>query len=60
MQDLIDCDVLLQKDDSLIGKVLDVYDGTGRSPHAVLMHMAASLEQSCDINSLDVYVDFPA
>ena len=29
LQDLIDCDVLLQKDDSLIGRVLDVYDGTG-------------------------------
>lgn len=50
MQDLIDCDVLLQKDDSLIGKVLDVYDGTGRSP-AVLMHMAASREQKAVTSS---------
>lgn len=41
LQDLIDCEVLLQKDDSLIGRVLDVYDGTGRS--CKTLHMRTTM-----------------
>ena len=37
LQDLIECDVLLEADGSLIGWVLDVYDGTGR--FAVMTHL---------------------
>ncbi|KAL3157681.1 hypothetical protein ABBQ32_012117 [Trebouxia sp. C0010 RCD-2024] len=36
VQDLIECDVVLQKDDLLIGRVLDVFDGTGPGAHDFL------------------------
>lgn len=47
LQDLIDCEVLLQKDESLIGRVLDVYDGTGRSSDTLLTCMPMRVYQGC-------------
>lgn len=42
LQDLIECDVVLQEDGLLIGKVLDVYDGTGS-----VIHTPAHASQLC-------------
>lgn len=39
LQDLIDCEVVLQKDNLLIGRVLDVYDGTGKAINAVALKL---------------------
>lgn len=52
LQDLINSEVLLQKDNSLVGRVLDVYDGTGRSAH-----YHACLEK---FGSTHCIVSFPA
>ncbi|KAL3159705.1 hypothetical protein ABBQ38_010111 [Trebouxia sp. C0009 RCD-2024] len=42
VQDLIECDVVLQKDDSLIGRVLDVYDGIGKKSQCLCIIEATS------------------